>query len=203
MSGARSPPSDTPNPANSSPLGAAPPLRFLSQRRRILLQARHAILAAGQLPRLLPDGERELRGERARIRRRRQQQGLDRAVIGADMVRIALVHPALRPSRPRAALRTRSGREQRTESAQRPASEAPGRSRRARLTSGAAWPRPLPLRCARTFCREPAKLNVRQCRMARAALDWSQSDLAGASGVSWRTITRFEAGETILPTRVQ
>jgi len=46
-------------------------------------------------------------------------------------------------------------------------------------------------------------MNVRQCRMARAALDWSQSDLAAASGVSWRTISRFEAGEPILPARVK
>jgi DNA-binding XRE family transcriptional regulator len=45
-------------------------------------------------------------------------------------------------------------------------------------------------------------MNVRQCRMARAALDWSQHDLAKASGVSWRTISRFEAGESILPKRV-
>ncbi|HYI64605.1 MAG TPA: helix-turn-helix transcriptional regulator [Allosphingosinicella sp.] len=45
-------------------------------------------------------------------------------------------------------------------------------------------------------------MNVRQCRMARAALDWSQSDLAAASGVSWRTISRFEAGEAVLPARV-
>ena len=39
--------------------------------------------------------------------------------------------------------------------------------------------------------------------MARAALDWTQHDLAKASGVSWRTITRFEAGESVLPGRVQ
>ena len=39
--------------------------------------------------------------------------------------------------------------------------------------------------------------------MARAALDWTQYDLAKASGVSWRTITRFEAGESVLPARVQ
>lgn len=39
--------------------------------------------------------------------------------------------------------------------------------------------------------------------MARAALDWTQRDLAKASGVSWRTITRFEAGEPVLPSRVQ
>lgn len=46
-------------------------------------------------------------------------------------------------------------------------------------------------------------MNVRQCRMARAALDWSQSDLAAASGVSWRTICRFEAREAVLPARVK
>lgn len=39
--------------------------------------------------------------------------------------------------------------------------------------------------------------------MARAALDWTQHDLAKASGVSWRTITRFEAGESVLHARVQ
>ena len=39
--------------------------------------------------------------------------------------------------------------------------------------------------------------------MARAALEWSRDDLATASGVSWRTITRFEAGESVLPPRVQ
>ena len=46
-------------------------------------------------------------------------------------------------------------------------------------------------------------MNVRQCRMARAALDWTQSDLAAASSVSWRTISRFEAGEPVLPARVK
>jgi transcriptional regulator with XRE-family HTH domain len=39
--------------------------------------------------------------------------------------------------------------------------------------------------------------------MARAALDWSQQDLAAASGVSARTVIRFEAGESVLPARVQ
>lgn len=39
--------------------------------------------------------------------------------------------------------------------------------------------------------------------MARAALLWSRDDLAAASGVSWRTITRFEAGEDVTPVRVQ
>ena len=38
--------------------------------------------------------------------------------------------------------------------------------------------------------------------MARAALDWSQSDLAKASGVSTRTVIRYEAGESVLPARV-
>jgi transcriptional regulator with XRE-family HTH domain len=46
-------------------------------------------------------------------------------------------------------------------------------------------------------------MNVRQCRMARAALDWSQQDLANASGVSARTVIRYEAGEQVLPARVQ
>jgi transcriptional regulator with XRE-family HTH domain len=39
--------------------------------------------------------------------------------------------------------------------------------------------------------------------MARAALDWTRRDLAEASGVSLRTISRFEAGESVLPARVQ
>lgn len=39
--------------------------------------------------------------------------------------------------------------------------------------------------------------------MARAALDWTQHDLAKAAGVSWRTIVRFEAGESVLAPRVQ
>jgi transcriptional regulator with XRE-family HTH domain len=39
--------------------------------------------------------------------------------------------------------------------------------------------------------------------MARAALDWSQQDLAAASGVSARTVIRFEVGESVLPARVK
>jgi len=39
--------------------------------------------------------------------------------------------------------------------------------------------------------------------MARTALDWSLQDLADASGVSRRTIARFEADESVLPARVQ
>jgi transcriptional regulator with XRE-family HTH domain len=46
-------------------------------------------------------------------------------------------------------------------------------------------------------------LNIIQCRMARTALDWSLQDLADASGVSRRTIARFEAGESVLPARIQ
>lgn len=39
--------------------------------------------------------------------------------------------------------------------------------------------------------------------MARTALDWTRQDLAAASGVSERTIARFEAGEPVLPARVK
>jgi transcriptional regulator with XRE-family HTH domain len=39
--------------------------------------------------------------------------------------------------------------------------------------------------------------------MARTALDWTRLDLAAASGVSERTIARFESGEAILPKRVR
>lgn len=46
-------------------------------------------------------------------------------------------------------------------------------------------------------------MNNRQCRMARAALDWTQRDLAAASGVSWRTILRFETGEEVMPATVK
>jgi transcriptional regulator with XRE-family HTH domain len=46
-------------------------------------------------------------------------------------------------------------------------------------------------------------MNVVQCRMARAALGWTLDDLATASGVSRRTIARFEAGEPVLTPRVQ
>lgn len=39
--------------------------------------------------------------------------------------------------------------------------------------------------------------------MARAAVRWSLTDLAAASGISRRTILRFEAGEAIMPVRVK
>ena len=39
--------------------------------------------------------------------------------------------------------------------------------------------------------------------MARAALNWSRPDLATASGVSVRTIARFEDGKSVMPARVK
>jgi transcriptional regulator with XRE-family HTH domain len=39
--------------------------------------------------------------------------------------------------------------------------------------------------------------------MARTALDWSRRDLAAASGISERTIARYEDGEPVLPGRVK
>lgn len=39
--------------------------------------------------------------------------------------------------------------------------------------------------------------------MARAALGWTLDDLAAASGVSRRTVARFEARDPVLPARVQ
>lgn len=45
-------------------------------------------------------------------------------------------------------------------------------------------------------------MNVKQCRMGRAALEWSLDKLAEASGVGRRTIARYEAGETVAPETV-
>jgi transcriptional regulator with XRE-family HTH domain len=39
--------------------------------------------------------------------------------------------------------------------------------------------------------------------MARAALEWSLADLSAASGISRRTILRFERGETVMPATVK
>jgi transcriptional regulator with XRE-family HTH domain len=39
--------------------------------------------------------------------------------------------------------------------------------------------------------------------MARAALEWTQHDLASAAEVSWRTVARFEKAESVLPPQVQ
>jgi transcriptional regulator with XRE-family HTH domain len=40
-------------------------------------------------------------------------------------------------------------------------------------------------------------LSPKQCRMARAALDWTQPDLSEASGVSIKTILLFERGQHV------
>lgn len=42
-------------------------------------------------------------------------------------------------------------------------------------------------------------MNITQCRMARAALDWTLDDLAAQSGVGRRTIAKFEKGGNVLP----
>lgn len=39
--------------------------------------------------------------------------------------------------------------------------------------------------------------------MARAALEWSLADLSAASGISRRTVLRFEKGETVIPATVK
>lgn len=39
--------------------------------------------------------------------------------------------------------------------------------------------------------------------MARAALEWSLADLSAASGISRRTILRFERRETVMPATVK
>lgn len=39
------------------------------------------------------------------------------------------------------------------------------------------------------------KVSIRQVKAARALLDWSQADLAEASGVSLPTIKRLETGD--------
>ena len=40
-------------------------------------------------------------------------------------------------------------------------------------------------------------ITAEQCRAARALLDWSQPDLARASGTGRSTITRFERGARV------
>ncbi len=42
------------------------------------------------------------------------------------------------------------------------------------------------------------KVSIRQVKAARSLLDWSQSDLAAASGVSEPTIKRLEAQDDLL-----
>jgi len=46
-------------------------------------------------------------------------------------------------------------------------------------------------------------MNVTQCRMARAALDWTLDELARRSGVSRRTIVKFERGGNVLPENME
>lgn len=46
-------------------------------------------------------------------------------------------------------------------------------------------------------------MDVKQSRMARAALGWSTDDLAAAASLSKRTVLRFEGGETVQPETVQ
>jgi transcriptional regulator with XRE-family HTH domain len=46
-------------------------------------------------------------------------------------------------------------------------------------------------------------MNVLQCRMARAGLNWTLDDLASASGVARRTIAKFELGGNVLPEKVE
>ena len=46
-------------------------------------------------------------------------------------------------------------------------------------------------------------MNVTQCRMARAGLDWTLDDLAKASGVGRRTIASFETGRNVRPEKVE
>jgi transcriptional regulator with XRE-family HTH domain len=38
-----------------------------------------------------------------------------------------------------------------------------------------------------------------QCRIARAALKWSLTDLASESGIGRATVARFELGQTVQP----
>lgn len=46
-------------------------------------------------------------------------------------------------------------------------------------------------------------MNNTQCRMARAALNWSVADLARSSGYAVGTITKFETGGSVLPLTVE
>jgi transcriptional regulator with XRE-family HTH domain len=46
-------------------------------------------------------------------------------------------------------------------------------------------------------------MNPTQSKMARAAMGWTVSDLAEASGVGRATVARFELGQNVQPDRVQ
>jgi transcriptional regulator with XRE-family HTH domain len=45
-------------------------------------------------------------------------------------------------------------------------------------------------------------MNIQQCRMARAGLNWSAADLAQHSGVGYATVARFESGKPVRPESV-
>lgn len=46
-------------------------------------------------------------------------------------------------------------------------------------------------------------MKITQCRMARAALGWSQDDLAKAAKLARRTVASFEAGGNTTPENVE
>ena len=46
-------------------------------------------------------------------------------------------------------------------------------------------------------------MNLTQCRMARAALDWSIADLADAAALDRLCVKRFENGDPLLPFKVE
>lgn len=46
-------------------------------------------------------------------------------------------------------------------------------------------------------------MKIMQCRMARAALDWTIAELAKAAGVGERTVAKYEAGGNVLSETVE
>ena len=46
-------------------------------------------------------------------------------------------------------------------------------------------------------------MNPTQCRMARSALKWTLDALAATSGISRRTVLRFETGNAVAPDSVE
>jgi transcriptional regulator with XRE-family HTH domain len=53
------------------------------------------------------------------------------------------------------------------------------------------------------FCNKNVIMRIVQCRMARSGLRWTLDDFAHQSGVSRRTIARFELGEKVTPQTVE
>ena len=45
-------------------------------------------------------------------------------------------------------------------------------------------------------------MSPEQCRMARAALNWSGSQLASAADIGSATVARFELGERVQPSKI-